>query len=84
MFGTLVKIAVALVVAFVILRVGVSVLASLARGAPEPEPGDMRKVNIRYRCGVCGAELKMTLASEDLPTPPRHCQEEMDLVAPIE
>ena len=27
-------------------------------------------------------EVRMTQASEELPAPPRHCQEAMDLVAP--
>jgi sugar phosphate isomerase/epimerase len=28
--------------------------------------------------------LKMTRAGEEIPEPPRHCQEDMDLVAPVE
>jgi len=39
-------------------------------------------VNLRYRCSICGAEVRMTQATEELPDPPRHCQEDMDLVAP--
>jgi hypothetical protein len=31
---------------------------------------------------VCLAEVKMVQAAEEMPPPPRHCQEEMDLVAP--
>ncbi|MBV8561026.1 MAG: hypothetical protein JO050_09635, partial [Acidimicrobiia bacterium] len=42
----------------------------------------LRKVDLRYRCSICGAEVKMVQASEDLPDPPRHCMEDMDLVAP--
>jgi DNA-directed RNA polymerase subunit RPC12/RpoP len=44
----------------------------------------MRKVNLRYRCTLCGAEMRMTLAADEDPDPPRHCQEEMSVVAPIE
>ncbi len=29
-------------------------------------------------------ELKMTLANDQEPEPPRHCQEDMDLMAPID
>ena len=42
---------------------------------------ELRRVNLRYRCSICGAEVRMVQASEDLPEPPRHCQEDMDLVA---
>jgi hypothetical protein len=60
-------------------------LAALARPLPEPPPpGEMRKVDLRYRCSICGAEVRMTRATEELPPPPRHCLEDMDLVAPIE
>jgi hypothetical protein len=49
---------------------------------PEPEPGEMRKVNLRYRCSICGAEVRMTSAPDAMPEPPRHCMDEMQLVAP--
>ena len=45
--------------------------------------GELRKVDVRYRCSVCGAEVKMTLAAEEDPPPPRHCMEDMEIVAPI-
>jgi hypothetical protein len=32
---------------------------------------------------VCGAELKMTAAATQDPEPPRHCMEDMQLVAPV-
>jgi hypothetical protein len=83
--GTVFVVLVAVLVGVVILKVGVAMLRGLARPLPPPPPpGEMRKVNLRYRCSVCGAELKMTLASEELPEPPRHCQEDMDLVAPVD
>ena len=34
-----------------------------------------------YRCDICGAELRMTLANDEQPEPPRHCMEEMVLLA---
>ena len=77
----LVKVALALVVFVLIMRVGMMILGGLARTYAAPEPGEMRKVNLRYRCSVCYAEVKMVQASEELPAAPRHCQEEMDLVA---
>ena len=39
-------------------------------------------MNLRYRCDVCGVELKLTAAPDEDPPPPRHCLEEMLLVAP--
>jgi hypothetical protein len=79
------KIVIAVLVAFVLLRAGFGMLGSFARPVPEPPaPGEMRKVDLRYRCSLCGAEVRMTAAAEELPAPPRHCQEDMDLVAPIE
>jgi len=79
---TLLKIAVAVLAAYVILRIGMFMLRSIASPPPTPEEGELRKVNLRYRCSICGAEVKMTQASEELPEPPRHCMEDMDLVAP--
>jgi hypothetical protein len=38
-------------------------------------------VNLRYRCALCGAEVRMTAAAEHEPEPPRHCMEQMDLVS---
>ena len=85
MLGPVIGILVALLIAAVIIRIGVALLRGLGTPLPPPPPaGEMRRVNLRYRCSICGAELKMTLATEELPDPPRHCQEDMDLVAPVE
>ncbi|MFM8563867.1 MAG: hypothetical protein ACKOCE_08315 [Acidimicrobiia bacterium] len=66
-------------------RVGVGLLRSMTTPLPPPPPeGEMRKVNVKYRCSVCGLEIKTMLAPEEDPPPPRHCQEDMDLVAPVE
>jgi hypothetical protein len=76
---------VAVVIFVVVLGVGVSILRLLGRGQPAPlPPGEMRRVNLRYRCSICGAEVRMTLADDEMPEPPRHCQDEMQLVAPVE
>jgi hypothetical protein len=65
--------------------VGTGLLRSMTTPLPEPPPdGEMRKVNVRYRCSICGLEIKMTLAGEEDPPPPRHCMEDMDEVAPVE
>ena len=76
---------VAVIAGLVIFRVGLAMLRGLARPTPEPPPsGELRKVKIAYRCSLCGAEVRMTVAPNEDPEPPRHCLEDMDLVAPIE
>ena len=58
-------------------------LRGLANPLPGPPPaGEMRRVNLNYRCGVCGVELRMTAAPDEDPPPPKHCTEDMELVAP--
>lgn len=67
-----------------LLKGGLTILKALS--APPivpPEPGELRKVNVRYRCDVCGVELKLTLAPDEDPPPPKHCLEEMTVVAPL-
>jgi hypothetical protein len=70
---------------YVILRLGVAMLGGLARPVPEPPPvGELRKVKMAYRCDICGTEVRMTVSPTEEPDPPRHCQEEMRLVTPVE
>jgi hypothetical protein len=78
----LLKLVVALAAFAIILRLGFFVLRALANPPPPPEEGELRRVNLRYHCAMCGAEVKMTKAGEELPSPPRHCMEDMDLMAP--
>ena len=78
------KIVIAVVAFVVILRLGIFVIRVLSTPVPEPEEGELRRVNLKYRCSICGAEVKMTKAGEELPEAPRHCMSDMELVAPIE
>jgi len=79
------KVIIAILIFVLIMRVGIAILRGLAQPVPEPPPpGELRKVKIGYRCTICGAEVKMTIAPDEDPQPPRHCQEAMDLMAPIE
>jgi len=78
------KIIVAVVAFVVIMRIGVFFLRALATPAPVPDAGELRRVNLKYLCTICGAQVRMTKAGEDLPPPPRHCLEDMELMAPIE
>ena len=79
------RLLIGLAAVYVVLRIGIAILRMLATPLPEPPPpGEMRKVNLRYRCSLCGVELRLTAAPDEDPPPPRHCQEDMDLVPPIE
>ena len=69
----------------VIIRLGLAFLRALAAPIPEPPPpGELRRVKIQYRCALCGTEVRMTVSNDQEPEAPRHCMQEMDLVAPIE
>ena len=78
-------VAISVVGRIVIWRIGAFFIRTLSSPlSPPPPPGEMRKVNLRYRCAVCGSEVRMTSATTDLPEAPRHCMEEMDLVTPVD
>jgi hypothetical protein len=82
-FGTVMWALGALVVFLVVWRVGMAMLRGVTTPLPPPPPaGELRKVNLRFRCSVCGAEMRMTVAADEDPEPPRHCMEEMDPIAP--
>lgn len=82
--GSILWVAAGLAVAALVWKLGVGMLRALSRSPlPPPEPGELRKVNVRYRCDVCGVELKLTLAPDDDPPPPKHCLEDMVIVAPL-
>ena len=75
------KVAVAFVVFALLIRAGVSMIRVVSSQPPPPPPkGELRKIDARYRCAVCGMEMKVMLAPDEDPEPPRHCMEEMDLV----
>ncbi len=83
--GFVLDVAVAVVAGYLIFKVGFAVLGSFARPAPEPPPaGEMRRVNLTYRCPLCGMELRVREALSENPDPPRHCMDEMELVVPAE
>ena len=69
----------------VFFKIGFVMLGGLAQPVPGPPPaGELRKVKIMYRCSICGTEVRMTIANDEMPDPPRHCQDEMDLVTPVD
>jgi hypothetical protein len=83
-FGTVIWWGTGILMGVVLWKSGVAMLRSMTTPMPPPPPaGELRKVNVRYRCSVCGLEIKLTLAPDEDPPPPKHCLEDMDLVAPI-
>lgn len=82
--GSVLWVGAGLLLMVVLFRFGMAMLTALsAPPMAPPEPGDLRKVNVRYRCDVCGVELRLTLAPDDDPPPPKHCLEDMIEVAPL-
>ena len=82
MLGRGVSILIAVAAAYLILRIGIAMLRTMVAPAPEPPPaGELRRVKLRYRCPVCGLELRITSAANEDPVPPRHCMDEMELVS---
>jgi hypothetical protein len=85
MVWSVVRVLIALGVAVLLVRVGMAFLGGLARPVPEPPPtGELRKVRLTYRCGICGTEVRMTAANDEMPDPPRLCQDDMELVTPVD
>jgi len=75
------KAAVAFVAFALLIRAGVWMIRVVSSQPPPPPPkGELRKIDARYRCAVCGMEMKVMLAPDEDPEPPRHCMEDMDLV----
>ena len=80
--GQVLSILVAIAAGYLIFRAGIGMMRGMAAPMPEPPPpGELRRVKLRYRCPVCGMELRVTSAANEDPIPPRHCMDEMDLVA---
>ena len=76
-----VRLVVGLAVALTLYVMGASMLRKFhVAPPPEPDPADIKPVNLRFRCIVCGAEVTMTAAQDDDPEAPRHCREDMVLV----
>ncbi len=78
-----VRLVVAAVAIFLLLKIGYRIIGAMAAPVPSAPPeGELRRVNLRYQCTICGAEIRMTRAANEDPMPPRHCMDEMSLLAP--
>ncbi len=83
--ASLLALLVAALAVWVLFKIGFVMLAGLAQPVPDPPPpGELRKVRIMYRCTVCGTEVRMTTANDQMPEPPRHCMDEMELVTAVD
>ena len=83
--ASVVALALAALAVVVLFKIGFAMLGGLAQPVPEPPPaGELRKVKILYRCSICGTEVRMTVANDQMPEPPRHCLEDMELVTPVD
>lgn len=83
--ASVVAVVVAVLAGWLILKAGFAVLTSLATPLPPPPPsGELRKVRLVYRCSLCGTEVRMTSANDQVPEPPRHCMEDMDLLTSLD
>lgn len=81
----LVRTLIAVATFYVLLATGIKVLGAFARPIPEAPPaGELRRVKLTYRCASCGTELRLTLANDTVPAPPRHCADEMELITNLE
>ncbi len=79
--GTL-QILIAIAASIIMLRLGLGFLRALAAPRPEPpDPGELRAVKFHYKCTTCGTEVRMTVANEQEPEPPRHCMDEMEALS---
>jgi hypothetical protein len=80
---TWVVVATAVIVAFVIWRIGIAMLRSLTMTTPPSveegpapsEPEDVEDLDVYLVCGECGTELKVSRLGEL--QIPRHCGEKM-------
>ncbi len=64
---------------------GLRTIGAFARPVPAaPPPGELRRVKLTYRCEVCGTELRITRANDQVPEPPKHCSEPMVLTTDLD
>lgn len=77
------KILVAVAATLVIYWVGAGIIRSFATSPrPSDEAASLAPVDVRFECSVCGSQVTMTAAPDgEVPAAPRHCMEEMQLVA---
>jgi hypothetical protein len=83
--GWIVRVVLGLLAVVGIYVMGAGMLAKFKIAPPaEPDPESVVPVDFRFRCIVCGAEVTMTAANAEADVEaPRHCREDMVLVADL-
>ena len=77
------KIVIAAAAMLLLYWIGAALVRGFGQTLPDEGGEEVRPVNLRFECSVCGAQVTMTAAPGDEPVAPRHCMEEMRLVPPI-
>lgn len=78
MAGTILRVLLGLAGAVTIYVIGAALLRKFKiEPEAEPDPSQLRPVEVEFRCAVCGTTVVMTAAPGDEPEPPRHCREDM-------
>lgn len=75
----LLRVAVAILMAAIILTMGLRGLRKYRSIPPDPELADVGEYGLKYVCTVCGLELKIEVAAHD--KAPTHCHEPMVLMS---
>ena len=76
--GLILRVVVGLAGAVTIYVIGAALLRKFkVEPETEPDPAQLRAVDVEFRCTVCGTTVVMTTAAGDEPEPPRHCREDM-------
>ena len=81
------KLPIAIVAMAVLYLMGAGFVRNFAKGHLEPieeHLPPLADVDYRFRCVVCSVEVVMYAAPDgEVPMPPRHCAERMDLITPV-
>jgi hypothetical protein len=78
MSGTILRLVFGIAGALTLYVIGANLLRKFQIAPPEdPDPDDIKPVDLHFRCIVCGAEVTMTAAHGDHLEAPRHCREDM-------
>jgi hypothetical protein len=76
--GLILRVVIGLAGAVTIYVIGAALLRKFkVAPEPEPDPAQLRPVEVEFRCTICGTTVVMTTAAGDEPEPPRHCREDM-------
>lgn len=87
MIWDILRIAGALVAIVVLYLIGAGLIRNFANAEPPDEPAEvpLEDVDYRFQCLTCGAQVVLYAAPQgEIPEPPRHCREPMQLMTPIE